>query len=122
VVDCYIENPGATTPQMVALIDLAVLGKSRLKDMAERTGSSSQSLCIMYNNLEKEGYILRETDPNDRRNTFYSISENGMAFLMDYVEKTKVVVLKTFEKLSDKEAEELGNSLKKANEIIEKLF
>ena len=122
IIDSSMDKPKSSPTKMMALVDLAVLGKSRLKDMAERTGSSAQSLCIMYNNLEKEGYILREIDTNDRRNTYYSITENGMEFLKNYMEKSKVIVLKTFDKLSKKEIEELGESLKKVNNIMGKLI
>ena len=50
-------NEDLPRQKMMALVDLKFLGKSKLKDIAEEVSESRQTLCMMYNSLEKDGYV-----------------------------------------------------------------
>ncbi len=108
--------------KLSTLISLRLAGKSKLKDIAEDTGSSPQSLCIMFNNLEKEGLIKREIDSNDRRNTYYSVSEKGDKMLKIVMVSVKKAILKVLDGMNDKDVEEFGKALKTINKIVEENF
>ncbi len=55
----------------------------RVSALAERLDSSPQAISKMLRNLEVKGYIRRETDPSNRRNTFVRITEEGDTLLQE---------------------------------------
>jgi DNA-binding MarR family transcriptional regulator len=95
-------------------------GKTRLKDIAAQMEMSASSLCVMFNEMEKEGVILREIDKNDRRNTYYSISEEGKAVVKSTTEYIRAAVLQILEPLSESELKEIADALIVINQIIER--
>lgn len=121
-IDRAIDFKSFPRQQMMALLDLQFMGKSRLKDIAELSGSSSQYLCIMYNNLEKEGLIKREVDTGDRRNTYYSITELGIQKLDSRMREIKDSLMNVLQGMSDENITEFGKALKTINDIMEEFF
>lgn len=54
--DRTVTENDALRPQQVFLLDdLREVGKSKLKDIAAKTGHSPQNLCMLYAKLEKAG-------------------------------------------------------------------
>lgn len=121
-VDRLIKNKNIKPQKIATLVDLEFFGKSKLKDIAERTGASPQALCIMYNGLEKENLIKRETDKKDRRNTYYSISKSGINFLEEHIKIIKSIFTDILSKFNEDDIKEFGRALKTVNDIVEKRF
>lgn len=115
-------NEDLPRQKMMALVDLKFLGKSKLKDIAEEVSESRQTLCMMYNSLEKDGYVKREIDDKDRRNTFYSITKKGD----DLLEERKKIIMKILtdllKELSEEDLQKFGEALKTINKITEEYF
>ena len=111
-----------TKQKLTSLVNLKLSGRSKLKDIAEETGSSPQTLCIMYNNLEKEGLVKREIDSSDRRNTYYSLTKKGEDMLDGVMENVKKEIINVMKGMSDKDVEEFGKALKTINKIVEENF
>lgn len=115
-------NEDLPRQKMMALVDLKFLGKSKLKDIAEEVSESRQTLCMMYNSLEKDGYVKREIDDKDRRNTFYSITKKGD----DLLEERKKIIMKILtdllKELSKEDLQKFGEALKTINKIMEEYF
>jgi DNA-binding MarR family transcriptional regulator len=110
-------------PHRIGMLgDLKETGKARLKDIAAKTGNSTQNLCMLYSGMEKEGLIARETDTFDRRNTYYCITKKGEKVLNDSKSKARGVIKDVFSGLSDKEVRELKDNLEKVNNILEKVL
>ena len=59
------------------LIRLYLGGRVRLKDLAAREFLSAPNLCAAFRKMERDGLVLRTVDEDDRRNTWYSVTENG---------------------------------------------
>lgn len=49
-----------------------------VKDLARLLHLSSSSVSQMLSQMEKEGYIIRELDPERRSHTFVKLGENGV--------------------------------------------
>lgn len=61
-------------------IDLA---GTRLSVLAERVGVTKQSMTQLVQELERHGYLARQTDPNDKRVQVMTITEWGWQLLHD---------------------------------------
>ncbi len=120
--DKNVDFKSFSKQQMTAMLDLKFMGKSKLKDVAEKSGISSQYLCIMFNNLEKEGLVAREIDDNDRRNTYYSITESGIKKLDDKIDEIKASLANLLDDMDDRDVEEFGKALRTMNKIMEEYF
>ena len=76
----------------------------------------------MFNNLEKEGLVAREIDANDRRNTYYSITESGIKKLDDKINEIKASLANLLDDMDDRDVEEFGKALRTMNKIMEEYF
>ena len=52
-------------------------GRAKLKDIARREHVSAPNLCAAFRKLEHDGLVVRTTDDEDRRNTWYCVSPRG---------------------------------------------
>ncbi len=118
----YIKPPKQKPQKIFLLDDLKEAGKTKLKDIAAKTGYSPQNLCILYNGLEKDGLIAREVDSTDRRNTYYFLTDKGLQTLEKNKSKARDAIKELFGRLSDNDLTELKKSLEKVNNIIEKVM
>ena len=66
-----------TVAQFGVLEALYHLGPMKIGDIIDRTLSTSGNMTVVIKNLEKEGYITRLTDPNDRRAYVVSLTTKG---------------------------------------------
>ncbi|MDR1460531.1 MAG: MarR family winged helix-turn-helix transcriptional regulator [Campylobacteraceae bacterium] len=106
--------------KMLALMWLGKNGKKRLKEIAAQTGMSSSSLCVMFNEMEKENLVVREIDKTDRRNTYYFLSENGEIAADNVIKEIKATILQILEPLKEDEVEDIAEALSVINKILEK--
>ena len=56
-------------------------GPIRLSDLAARTGIDVSTACRQVQHLQREGYVDRVVDPEDRRATLLRISDHGSQVL-----------------------------------------
>jgi len=47
------------------------------QELADKTFKDKASLTYLINNLEKRGLVIRQEDPNDRRNKLIVVTERG---------------------------------------------
>ena len=88
---------GKFSPQRARVLEaLSTKEKIRLKDIASKIGMSSSSLCVIFSHMEKDGLVVREIDQNDRRNTFYSLSQQGQELHNEITEYLRVSAMKLF--------------------------
>jgi len=117
----HIKKTKLEKPQRMAMLQkLRYLGKTKLKDLAAQTGFSVQNLCMMYGAFEKDGLVAREIDSNDKRNTYYFITKKGLRVIEKNLKLMGDEIGKVFADLPEKDLHDLKNSLKIANDIIEK--
>ena len=90
------------------------LKKMELKNLSKVLHVSTSSLCILLNKLVEQGYVYREEDKKDRRNTFYGITEKGSEVL----EREKADILKIINKKIELIDEDKREDLYKALDLV----
>jgi DNA-binding MarR family transcriptional regulator len=70
-----------TLAQMSALTTLERIGPMPVSDLARREQVNPSSVTRLIANLERMGYLIRETNPDDGRSAVISISTEGTTFL-----------------------------------------
>ena len=100
-----------TERQFFAIKKMAEIDKMELKNLSKVLHVSTSSLCILLNKLVEQGYVYREEDKKDRRNTFYGITEKGREVLE--IEKADIVNLinKKVELIDEEKREDLYKAL-----------
>ncbi|WP_269913636.1 MarR family winged helix-turn-helix transcriptional regulator [Acinetobacter sp. HY1485] len=68
-----------SSPQLNALIHLEKNQKSTVTALAKEEGISIQSMGVTVNSLKQQGLIIATPDPNDKRKTLLSLSEQCQA-------------------------------------------
>ncbi|MGN6756817.1 MAG: MarR family winged helix-turn-helix transcriptional regulator, partial [Thermomicrobiales bacterium] len=66
-----------------ALLPYLDLDGTRITTLAERAGMTKQGMGQLVLDLERQGYVVRATDPADRRATLVYFTEAGWQFLRD---------------------------------------
>ncbi|EEA85112.1 MarR family winged helix-turn-helix transcriptional regulator [Peptacetobacter hiranonis] len=100
-----------TERQFFALKKMAEIDKMELKNLSKVLHVSTSSLCILLNKLVEQGYVYREEDKKDRRNTFYGITEKGSEVLE--IEKADIlkIINKKIELIDEDKREDLYKAL-----------
>ena len=110
-------NSGITTQQAVVL-DIVYLSKRiTVGEIAIEMNISSSAVSQLIAKLEKNNYIKREINLQNRREVFITLAENGLEYFskQDYVEQQ--IADKIYCKLSSDELDELERIVKKLKEI-----
>jgi len=75
----FLDRYGLTYTQYIALLALWEYGPMHLDELGEKLMLDSGTLTPLLKKLEDKGYLLREKDPEDKRNLILSVSEKGFA-------------------------------------------
>lgn len=113
-------NSGITTQQAVVL-DIVYLAKRiTVGEIAIEMNISSSAVSQLIAKLEKNKYIKREINLQNRREVLITLAENGLEYFskQDYVEQQ--VADKIYSKLSSKELDELERIVGKIRAIAMK--
>jgi DNA-binding MarR family transcriptional regulator len=102
--------------QIIARLHLG--GRAKLKDIARRESVPASNLCSAFRKLEKDGFVLREIDENDRRDTWYSLSKAGDKVAERAMEAFHSRVAELFAGISKDDEAELTTALKSMNKVL----
>lgn len=80
-------------------------GKAYVGEIARAMNSSLPNVSRAIKGMEKEGKVIRETYPEDRRNTVVYITEKGDEFLCDNMNKLLQFFINVLGRLSNEELE-----------------
>lgn len=103
------------------LVRLYLGGRALLKDIAQREFVSVPNLCATFRNLEHDNLVLRTVDENDRRNTWYEITEAGAELAKKALTTLGDAVEELYRGLSRDDEDELVRCMKTMNNILKKL-
>lgn len=103
------------------LIRLYLGGRVRLKDLAAREFLPAPNLCAAFRKMERDGLVLRTVDENDRRNTWYSVTDQGVALATKFIEMFHNAISTIFKDIDKNDEEELIKSFKTMNGILTKM-
>ena len=75
------DRQSSVTPEeAMAVLLIGQFGDRTVSKLAEGLGRDRTTVTRLLDALEKKGYVLRESTPEDRRSTMVSLSEQGLAF------------------------------------------
>ena len=72
------KDGGLTTAQFAVLEALYHKGSLTINQIIESILSSSGNMTVVVNNLEKEAFIVRHCNPNDKRSCLIAITDKGI--------------------------------------------
>lgn len=107
-----------TDKQFLALGSMVNYDKIELKNLSRDLHVSTSSLCILMNKLVDQGYVYREEDTKDRRNTFYGLTKEGRDILDKEIEKFLSIIDIRIETLDEEEKRRLFAAVSEANSIM----
>ncbi|KOR26329.1 MarR family transcriptional regulator [Clostridium sporogenes] len=108
-----------TEQQFITLFLLNKNKKITLKKLSTYICVSTSSLCIMLTRMMEEGLVYREVDERDRRNTFYSLTDEGVNLIDKEIEGKVHNMEEKIIDLSSIQKEKLYNAIKDIEEIID---
>ena len=116
-----VETTGYPRQMMSILVRLHQGGRARLKDIARREHVSAPNLCAAFRKLEQDGLVLRSIDENDRRNTWYCVSDRGSALALQAMELFRNGVEQMFSSLSASDERRLSDAMRTLNDILKNM-
>ncbi|MBQ8041947.1 MAG: MarR family transcriptional regulator [Alphaproteobacteria bacterium] len=116
-----VETTGYPRQLMSILVRLHQGGRARLKDIARREHVSAPNLCAAFRKLERDGLVIRSIDEDDRRNTWYSVSDDGAAKAVLAMDLFRAGVEKVFAQISREDEARLTDAMRVMKEILQKV-
>ncbi|MBO7508664.1 MAG: winged helix-turn-helix transcriptional regulator [Alphaproteobacteria bacterium] len=107
--------------QAQLLIRLYLGGRTRLKDLAAREFVPAPNLCAAFRKMERDGVVMRAVDENDRRNTWYSVTEHGADIARGFINMWHQAIGVIFKDIDKEDEESLIQSFKTMNNILVKM-
>lgn len=111
---------------MIEINTIVVIGRSgnrqKMSDVASSLGVSSGTPTVTVDRLIKKGYVLRDKDPDDRRQVIVMLSEKGLEAYQHVVELKGLIVERLFSLMSDEQLKALVSILDVLNNNFDDLF
>ncbi|MBS4804216.1 MAG: MarR family transcriptional regulator [Clostridium sp.] len=112
-----IKESGLTISQFGVLEALYNKGNLRICELIEKMLTTSGNITVVIKNLEKDGFIKRNIDPEDKRSCIISITDKGKDIIESVLPNHINNIKNIFDVLSDEEKVTLKNILKKFKNI-----
>ncbi|WP_333651860.1 MarR family winged helix-turn-helix transcriptional regulator [Lacrimispora sp.] len=106
-----------TMGQFAVLEALYHKGDMTVGQVQEKILSSSGTIPLIVNNLEKRGYLVRKTDSNDKRRCILHITEQGQELIGQVYPRNEARIIELMSGWTEEEKEQLAALLKKFGEI-----
>ncbi len=102
----HITENNLTSGQFGILEALFHLGSLSQRELAKKVLSSKGNITMIIDNLEKQGFVKRTADPNDRRVFIIQLTPNGKTFIgkivPSHIEKiTQMMSVLTIDELKE---------------------
>ncbi|MGG7177893.1 MarR family winged helix-turn-helix transcriptional regulator [Clostridium paraputrificum] len=112
-----IKKSGLTTAQFGVLEALYNKGDLRICELIEKILTTSGNITVVIKNLEKDGFVKKYSDPQDKRATIISLTDKGKNIIEDILPDHIRNISKIFEILTDEEKSILKDILKKFKDL-----
>ncbi len=123
LVNASMSEEGVSLARSKFLFYLNTLGPCRCADIASALGFAARTVTEAIDGLERDGMVLREPDPEDRRAKIISITDRGRLALEAALQPRHRTIDELFSALDDCERTELFRLLgflrERASEIDE---
>ncbi|MBQ6110603.1 MAG: MarR family transcriptional regulator [Alphaproteobacteria bacterium] len=117
----FEETSKNTRQQMFILVRLYLTGKIKLKDFAFIEVMSTANLCSVFKKLEQDKLVVRSTDPNDHRDTWYEVTKAGKNLAEKIIDKYMSALESLCRVLPEQDQNTLTETIKTANGILKKM-
>ncbi|NKF06567.1 MarR family transcriptional regulator [Clostridium gasigenes] len=112
-----IKLSGLTSAQFGVLEALYNKGDLRIYEIIEKILTTSGNITVVIKNLEKDGLVKKNLDPEDKRSTIISITDKGKKIIEDILPNHINNISEIFNVLTDEDKITLKNILKKFKNI-----
>lgn len=102
-----------THSQRFALFLISENKDASVKQIASRLCTTSSATTQLVNELVKQGFVLRKTNPKDRRELDLAISKKGQKQILEIKKGHREMMSRLFSALSEKELEQFMKLNKK---------
>lgn len=116
-----VDTTGYPRQMMSILVRLHNGGRARLKDIARREHVSAPNLCAAFRKLEADGLVVRTIDEDDRRNTWYCVSERGAELATVAMDLFRSGIERIFADVSREDEMRLTDALRTMRDILKKV-
>lgn len=93
--------------------------KCTMGDIAHYMESSPSSVSQIVTRLEKENYLKRDINPNNRREVVVMIAENGEAYYRREAQIDELIIEKIYSKMPVADLEQLCSLIQRLHQIVE---
>ncbi len=100
-----------TMPQFFVLEFLNRLGECKMSDMARHLNVTTAAMTGVVQRLVRDGYVLRSSDPKDRRIVRIKPTAKGSKMVRGMIQKRKEISVRIFGMISQEEREQYLNIL-----------
>lgn len=116
-----VEATGYPRQMMSVLVRLHKGGRAKLKDIARREHVSAPNLCAVFRRLEADNLVIRTIDEEDRRNTWYCVSNAGAELATVAMGLFREGVERVFANISCEDEARLTDALRTMHNILKKV-
>ncbi|MGE5580593.1 MAG: MarR family winged helix-turn-helix transcriptional regulator [Bacillota bacterium] len=109
---------GITSPQFNALLALREQPNMTMGELCEKLFLACSTATDLIDRMEKNGFLERNRDAQDRRVIRLAISDKGQEVIKEVLEARRRYVASMLEKLTPEETEQLGASLDKLHSLM----
>lgn len=109
---------GITNPQFNALLALRDNPNITMGDLCDKLFLACSTATDLVDRMEKNGFLERKRDSQDRRVIRLSISERGKEVISEVIAARRRYVSSILEKLSEEEISQLEQSLDKLHSLM----
>lgn len=109
----HLAGHNLTISQFGVLEAILHLGPLSQRQLAQKILRSSGNLTMVIDNLERDGLVRRERDPNDRRVMIVSLTPAGEALVQEIMPQHARGIAELFSVLSDQERAQLAHLTRK---------
>lgn len=108
-----------TPKQHLVLKTVHSFGKITINSLSEKLFLSPSSASQLVNKLEKEDYLKREINPDNRREIFVSVDSRGEALFEEYINIDEQIIKKYYSEFTLDEVRQFRALVKKLYRVIE---
>jgi MarR family 2-MHQ and catechol resistance regulon transcriptional repressor len=111
--NAHLAEVDLTVSQFGVLEAVHHLGPLNQKTLGEKLLKSGGNITLVIDNLEKQDFVVRQQNPEDRRAMLIHLTEKGQEFISSFFPEHLDYIRKEFEVLTQKEKVELARMCKK---------
>ncbi len=122
LMDAHVSHIDVSLTQLETLMFIMRAGDQgcRIQEIAEGMGLTAPSVSVTVRRLEEKGWVNRETDPEDKRASIITLSEQSMQVVRRMKQNQRRMIEWFLSELDDQEQAQLVDLLDRAVTNAEK--